>query len=94
MEGNILNFLDIITKIINNIIEFDWFHKSMFSKIIKLLFSASFYSKTLLIEPSHPRYQTNLEFVINTLLNNDYVLNFRYFEFMFKILSKKMILFL
>jgi len=66
MEENILNFLDVIIKIINNIIEFDWFHKSMFSERYLNFFSLHLFTQkhcwsSILL--SHPRYQTNLEFV-------------------------------
>jgi len=83
---NNLNFLDVTIKIINNIIEFDWFHKPTFSGRY-----LNFHSLHPLTQKrstivgitdrefllSHPRYhQKNLELVINTLLNNDYPLSF------------------
>jgi len=83
---NSLNFLDVMIKIVDNIIEFDWFHKPTFSGRY-----LNFHSLHLLTQKrgiiikmtnqafllSHPRYhKKNLELVINTLLNNDYPLNF------------------
>jgi len=70
-------------KIVDNTIEFDWFHKPTFSKRY-----LNFHSLHLLTQKhgtiigmadrafqlSHPKYQ-NFELVINTLLNNDYPLN-------------------
>jgi len=76
--------LSVTIKIVDNIIEFDWFHKPTFfgrylnfhslhliqkrDTIIGITADQAFLS-------SHPRSK-NLELIINTLLNNDYPLSF------------------
>jgi len=81
-----LNFLDITLIKNNNKIEFDWFYKPTFSG--RYLNFLSLYSITqkrgslmsmidraLLL--SHPRYhKKNINFIINTFLQNDYPLHF------------------
>lgn len=86
LGGNNLNFLDVTFKINNNFIEFDWFHKTTFSGRYLNFFSQHPLSQkrgTIIgmidraFALSHPKYhQKNLEFVVNTLLNNDYPLSF------------------
>jgi len=85
LGGNNLNFLDVTIKIVDNTIEFDWFHKPTFSgRYLNFLSLHPLTQKRDTIigmtdrafRLSHPRYhQKNFELVVNTLLNNDYPLS-------------------
>src|SRR5436190_6639905 len=93
--GNQLDFLDVSIIINENIIEFDWFHKPTYSgrylnfeswhpichkrgTILGLIDRAF-----LLTNPKY--HQKNIEFVINTLLNNDYPLTY-----IFKVINDRL----
>jgi len=89
-EGDKLDFLDVTNIRSNKKLEFNWFHKPIFSGRYnsKLLLSASFRSearhshRALLL--SHPRYhEKNLCQVMETVLNNNYPLKF-IFEIVYK----------
>jgi len=82
---NKLNFLDTTLIKNDNRIEFDWFHKPTFSgKYLNLSLHPitqkrgslmSMIDRALLL--SHPRYhKKNINFIINTFLQNDYPLHF------------------
>jgi len=85
-EVNNLNFLDVMIKVVDNIIVFDWFHKPTFSGRYlnfhslhpltqKRSIVIGMTDRAFLL--SHPRYhQKNLELIFNSLLNNDYPLSF------------------
>jgi len=82
--GTNLDYLDVT--IINNKIEFDWFHKPTFSgRYLNFLSAHSLtHKRGALINMvdravllSHPKYHAkNLEFIINTFVLNDYPLDF------------------
>ncbi|KYN22199.1 hypothetical protein ALC57_05409, partial [Trachymyrmex cornetzi] len=81
--GNQINFLD-LTVIVNEkgTLEFDWFHKSTFpGRYLNYLSShpisqkKGMVDKTILL--SNPKYHfKNMKFIINTLLENDYPIDF------------------
>jgi len=83
---NKLNFLDITLIKKDNKIEFDWFHKPTFSSRYLNFLSLhpitqkrgsliSMIDRALFL--SHPRYhKKNINFIINTFLQNDYPLHF------------------
>jgi len=86
IRGNFLNFLDITLIKNNKKIEFDWFHKPTFSGRYLNFLSLhpitqkrgslmSMIDRALLL--SHPIYHNkNINFIINTFLQNDYPLQF------------------
>jgi len=84
--GNRLNFLDVMIINNNNLIEFDWFKKPTFSgRILSFLSDQPLTQKRGVIMNmtdrafllSHPKFhQKNFNFIIDTLLSNDYPLQF------------------
>jgi len=86
MDGESLNFLDIIIIKNNNRLEFNWYHKPTFSgRYLNYLSQHPISQKRGTIygmvdralRLSHPRFQRdNLIFTINVLLNNDYPIRF------------------
>jgi len=83
-NNHCLNFLDLMLTVIDNKIYIDWFHKKTFSgrslsyysshsQCHKIGIISSLVDRAFLL--SHPRYhKKNLEFCINTLLDNGYSL--------------------
>jgi len=80
-NNHCLNFLDLSLSVIDNKIYIDWFHKKTFSgrylsyysshpRCHKIGVISNLVDRAFLL--SHPRYhKKNLEFCINTLLDND-----------------------